>query len=160
MNCIELGNTLVVHYDAWFRIFNNSVSSRLEKIDIHNYNYIVGPHIVNRNHWVSVIVDINSALFQVIDPRGKSYKFSNTLFDTWVTYYDNRNDASIKKWFNNSENIKHPIQKDDYNCGVFACLFIQHFILEKNKIDFNCHKKVLKKYRKQIAQTLEKNSRK
>jgi hypothetical protein len=66
----------VVHYDAWFRIFNNGASSRLEKDDIHNSNYIVGPHIINRNHWVSVIVDMNSANFQVLDPRSISCELS------------------------------------------------------------------------------------
>jgi Ulp1 family protease len=159
LNCVELGNTLVVQYDAWFRIFNNGASSRLEKVDIHNYNYIVGPHIVNRNHWVSVIVDMNSANFQVIDPRGVSCELSKTFYDSWVSYYGKRNDASIKKWFHNSENIKHPLQKDKHNCGIFVCLFIEHFILKHNKIQFNSDKDDLTKYRKQIAQTLEKNSR-
>jgi Ulp1 family protease len=76
-----------------------------------------------------------------------------------VSYYGKRNDASIKKWFHNSENIKYPLQKDKHNCGIFVCLFIEHCILKHNKIQFNSDKDGMKKYRKQIAQTLEKNSR-
>jgi Ulp1 family protease len=59
---------------------------------------------------------------------------------------------------NNTSNIKHPIQKDSYNCGVFVCLLIEEFITKQSKLNFNYTKKDMLTHRSQIAEELEQNA--
>ncbi len=116
----------------------------------------MGPHIIDNVHWVAVIIDIHEQNFHIINP--KRYNTSLTdYFESWIKYYNNRDDASVK-WKNNSPNIKHPIQKDSYNCGVFVCLLIEEFITIQQKINFNYSKNDMLVFRKQIADKLEENA--
>jgi Ulp1 family protease len=72
----------------------------------------------------------------IIDIFEKKFQISNKCFQSWTKNYSNRDDASIEGE-NNSSNIKHPIQKDSYNCGIFVCLFIEEFITKQSKINLN-----------------------
>jgi hypothetical protein len=65
------------NYDSWLRILQYQVNCRLSKIDIHNYSYIIGPHIIEKVHWVAVIIDIFQKKFQIIDPQGYNAELSN-----------------------------------------------------------------------------------
>ena len=132
----------------------------LSKIDIHNYNYIVGPHHVNGNHWTAVIIDVYLAQFQVIDPKGTNFELSNRCFQSWIQYYNLRDDASIEDWNHNLRSIKHPIQhdKDDHNCGIYVCLFIDQYVNKNHQIDFKNSKRDMITFRHKIAETLEKNN--
>ncbi len=75
MNSINLGNTLVLNYNDWYRICKYQVNVSLNELPIHDYDYIVGPHYyLKKNHWVAIIIDIKSAKFQLIHPLGASEK--------------------------------------------------------------------------------------
>jgi hypothetical protein len=79
-------------------------------VPIHDYDYIVGPHYyLKNNHWVAIIIDMKLAKFHLIDPLEASEKKSQIFFDSWVGYYNKRNDFLINKWIQNAKNVKHPI---------------------------------------------------
>ena len=126
---------------------------------IHDYDYIVGPHYyLKNNHWVAIIIDMKLAKFQLIDPLEASEKKSQIFFDSWVEYYNKRNDFLINKWIQNAKNVKHPIQKDKFNCGVYVCLIIKQYISKNtNKIEFKNTEEDMIIFRKLIAETLDFN---
>jgi Ulp1 family protease len=111
---------------------------------------------IDNVHWVAVIIDTHEQNFHIIDPKGYNTSLTD-YFESWIKYYNNRDDASVK-WKNNSPIIKHPIQKDSYNCGVFVCLLIEEFITSQQKINFNYSKNKMLIFRKQIADKLEENA--
>ena len=153
-----MNNALVVNLNDWWQIFKHRENHSLDKIDIHNYHYIVGPYFIKNCHWVAVIINIQTQTFQVIDPKGDSAALSQQCKDSWVQYYNRRHDIKIEKWNNNTK-IQHPVQttQDNHNCGVFVCLLIEHYAKENGTINFKSGKKDLKMFRDQIAKTLENN---
>ena len=140
-----MNNALVVNLNDWWQIFKHRENHSLDKIDIHNYHYIVGPYFIKNCHWLAVIINIQTQTFQVIDPKGDSAALSQQCKDSWVQYYNRRHDIKIEKWNNNTK-IQHPVQttQDNHNCGVFVCLLIEHYVKEDQ-------------IRDQIAKTLENN---
>ena len=127
---------------------------------MHNLKYVVGPHHINNNHWVAVLVDITAASFQVINPKGQSFSLSKSCYDSWIDYYYKRPDATITDWKHNVNTTQHPIQSDNdnWNCGVFVCLIIEHFVKSQlNSFSFPANKADLKSFRQRIASILELN---
>ena len=78
-------------------IFQHREHHSLNKINIHQFNYIFGPYNINKNHWVAVIINMTSREFQVINPKGNSVTLSQNCLEAWVQYYNSRNDVSIEK---------------------------------------------------------------
>jgi hypothetical protein len=106
------------------------VYSRLNKLAIHDYNYIVGPHHINNNHWIAVIVDLKSNTFQVIDSKLKSNNLGSMCFQSWIDYNNKREDKCVKDWNHNIANNQHPIQSlaDNHNRGVYVCKIIEQYV--------------------------------
>ena len=80
---------------------------------------------------------------------------------SWIDYYNKRDDACIKDWNHNINNIQHPIQSftDNHNCGVYVCKLIEQYIINpKHSLNFGTTKKDLKSFRQHIADILTKNS--
>lgn len=77
-----------------------------------------------------------------------------------MQYYNNRENIldPDMEWKNSTNKVTHPIQKDNHNCGVFVCFFIEQFLKEHNVISFNSSKKNLMKFRQTIADIIEANS--
>ena len=38
-----------------------------QKINLHDYEYILGPHLINKHHWVAVIINVKHNLFSLVD---------------------------------------------------------------------------------------------
>ena len=113
-------------------IINNKDCSRIEQTNIHDYQFIVGPHFINF-HWYAVIIDIGNHQFYLIDPKGIDDDLLQYHFDKWVQYYNKRVDKNIV-W--HKMKINHPIQTDNYNCAIFVINFI-YFYVNTRQIDFN-----------------------
>ena len=80
---------------------------------------------------------------------------SAKTFETWKYYYHHRQDDKHDEgWQLNY--INHPIQTDNYNCGVFVINFIKRFILFSS-ITFDPTNCFLETERTIIAQTIEDN---
>jgi hypothetical protein len=90
----------------------------------------------------------------VLNPKGNSQSFHLNYFESWKQYYNQRFDAHIQEWHHDIRNYQHPCQSpsDNYNCGVFVSLFVQHFVTYTVVINFKSSKKL---NRDLIARILE-----
>ena len=124
--------------------------SFINKVDIHNYNFLVGPHLVNNNHWNAFIVDMLNKKFYLIDPQKIQEQVLNKCFNNWLWFYNNRVDSVPCEW--NLVNIDHPKQTDTYNCGVFVSYFIHNIVKHGCiKTDFSNFKLLRKAMAKTIS---------
>ena len=146
MTASNLKNTCVLNYWQISQIINNNQCTLLEKINLHDYEYIVGPHLINKNHWVAVIINVKHFLFSLIDPKKQQTELLDQHFQNWIQYYNTRYDKS--GW---SEMIVDH-QTDNFNCGVFEMLFISSFI-KTGRIEFSTQN--ILQLRCQIADTIK-----
>ena len=159
MYSLKLPRTLILSTHDWCQIFKKKQHLSLNKKTFHDYDYIVGPYNIKNIHWLAVLVSIKSKTFMVLDPKGNSKSFHLNYFESWKQYYNQRYDSNIQEWHHDIRNYQHPRQSssDNYNCGVFVSLFIQHFVTYNEVINFKSSKKDMKNYRDLIAQILEDN---
>ena len=99
--------------------------------DLTKLRFGVGPLLVDGNHWNAFLVDLGSDELSLLDPFGNNDARSQDIMSSWQTYWNNNrsepNDWTIKR-------VDHPIQQDGFSCGVFVCLFIEHFVPEQTII--------------------------
>ena len=72
-----------------------------------------------------------------MDPINQNSSIRDKCFQSWLTYYNSRNDKHAAQW--TISIIDHPIQEDHFNCGVFVINFIKCYLNHKvfnNKIQF------------------------
>jgi Ulp1 family protease len=124
----------------------------LEKINIHESQFIVGPHFVDNNHWLAMIIDMKKQHFYLIDPKKDNPELLQHHFDQWVQYYNRRIDKLDITW--SKMTIEHPIQTDNYNFAIFVMNFIQMFI-NNYKIEFSTKNMI--DWRRLVAETIKKN---
>jgi len=122
---------------------------RVRQLDIIKYDFIVGPHLINENHWIAVIIDVKKKLFLSIDPQKYKSDLFDIYIDSWLHYYESRYSKNAS-W--RTMTIDHPIQTDGCNCGVFVMLFIEHYIT-KGKIGFETNN--MYDHRLKIAEKLK-----
>ena len=82
-----MNNTLVLTSNDWWHIFKHQEHNSLNKINIHKFEYIVGPYFIQNSHWVATIISMETKKFIVIDPKGDSTVLSEKCMDSWVHYY-------------------------------------------------------------------------
>lgn len=70
MNSIDLIDTLILTTNDFSLIFDNQQRPYLTNYDINDYNYIVGPYIIDKNHWIAIIIDIITCDVYFLDPKG------------------------------------------------------------------------------------------
>ena len=98
----------------------------LDMIDIWELNMIAGPYNVNNNHWIAAIIDCIRAKFIRLDPLNKPPPILDKCFKSWCTNYNSRKHKDDITW--TIWKIDHPLQMDNFNCGVFVILFIKHYM--------------------------------
>ena len=125
--------TILLKYYQIDSIFNNKECSSLEQANIHDYQFIVGPHFIDF-HWYAVIIDMRNHQFYFIAPKGTTDDQLQYYFYRWIQYYNKRSDKSIEVW--HKIKINHPIQMDSYNCAIFVINFI-YFYVNTRQIDLN-----------------------
>jgi hypothetical protein len=87
--------------------------------------------------------------FQVIDPKGNSNNLSSMCFQSWIDYYNKREDKCVKDWNHNIANIYYPIQSlaENHNCGVYVCKIIERYVTnQKHSLQFGTTKKDIKNF--------------
>ena len=116
-------------------------SPYLDRYKINDYNFIVGPHLINGNHWLALIIDMRKKNFILLDPMQSFFDF-NINYECWLNYYNKRKDADLKIAWHKDLFQPHPIQTDYFNCGIFTIMYIQQYIIN-SKIDFSTDPKFL-----------------
>ena len=143
--------------DILNHLFTFDKSPYIDRLKIENHSYIVGPYLINKNHWNALIINIDDREFMLLDPFTVTPTFAQKSFDTWCNYYKTRPIRNDTEWRLTS--INHPFQTDFYNCGVFVILFIKRFLLSKT-IDFDTSEQSLMNERLLIASSIEEFSAK
>ena len=118
---------MVLNYALTHQLINEERSPYLDNFQIHNYNFIVGPHLVNNNHWLALIISLKHRQFLLLDPLNLECPLTGKAFQNWLKYYYTRKDCDQEEWKINK--IKHPLQTDNHSCGVFVINFIKNFIM-------------------------------
>ena len=141
---LELPSTIIINYALAHMLINEQRSPYLDRFKIHDFKFIAGPHLVNNNHWLALIISIENRKFMLLDPLNKQSLILDTAFASWSAYYKTRRDQESYVW--KKETIDHPMQSDNFNCGVFVMNFIKQFILT-SKINFTTDPPSLMAYR-------------
>ena len=153
LKALQLKSTIVISYEIINHLITRGTCAYLDRFKINDYNFIVGPHLINSNHWVALIINLKDKIFFLLDPRNQFANFE-TQYECWINYYNNRRDADHTiAW--HKDTVPHPVQEDYFNCGVFTVNFITDYI-NKGKIDFKTTPDQLFVFRKQIANDIKK----
>jgi hypothetical protein len=78
--------------------------------------------------------------------KGNSNNLSSMCFQSWINYYNKREDKCVKDWNHNIANIQHPIQSlaDNHNYGVYVCKISEQYVKnQKHSLQFGRTKKIL-----------------
>ena len=121
----------MLNYYHISNIINDKDCSYVDQINLHDYEFIVGPHFIDC-HWYAVIIDIPNRQFHLLDPYGIKDELLEYHFNQWVQFYNRRIDKRVDKWY--KMKINHPIQADNYNCAIFVMNFI-YFYVNTRRID-------------------------
>ena len=149
----EFYSTIVLNYELVEQLLLFSKSPYLDKLNLEEYNYIVGPYFISsQNHWNALIISIKDRDFLLLDPQNTAPSLSKEKFDSWCNYINQSQKNMSGEWKHKSPN--HPIQKDYFNCGVFVILFIKNYIIKKS-IDFDTNEASLINERSFVATQIE-----
>ncbi|CAF0996719.1 unnamed protein product, partial [Brachionus calyciflorus] len=94
--------------------------------------------------------------FTFIDPLGENEADQQSFFKTWCNYAKTRSDLVNIHW--RMMNLQHTRQKDNFNCGVYVCVFGKMLLSGSTNLYINSLPESLKKIRSQISQTILDNS--
>ena len=90
------------------------------------FDFLCGP-VKQNNHWTLFMVDITRLEYIYIDPKCCSDEESSHFFTGWCNFAKQRNDfKKITQW--SKSTIKHPIQRDNHECGVFILYFFSKLL--------------------------------
>ena len=95
-------------------IFGNSIPS-LEQVTQCDAKIVNIPTLINQNHFVIIIFDIEAKIWMYLDPKDKPITKSLLRFVT--AYMDEL--KIYKEW-----KPKHTIQRDGWTCGLHVCIEI------------------------------------
>jgi Ulp1 family protease len=138
------------------QVLETGKCSTLDKIDLDKQNIIAGPYNINNNHWLAFIIDIIRLEFILLDPMNHSPSILDKCFQSWSKYYNSRNVKKHIEW--TVRKIKHPLQQDHFNCGVFVINLIKNYILNdivNENINFDCSSTSLECDRQLISSAIE-----
>ncbi len=120
-----MSKTLLLQSWDTHKLLNNKPCQEIDKINVNEYDYVVGPYLINGNHWTAFIIDIPKLLFLSLDPKKFKSDHLDVHFENWLNYYKSRYESS-SHWAKRI--IDHPLQTDGYNCGVYGMLFIKNYV--------------------------------
>lgn len=110
-----------------------------EKIKVSNNNIILMPWRVNDNHWILIVINVDSKMFTIMDPlntneRIKMIRFREVhrVLSSNFIYIDGNKLPRMSINNNMFENV--PEQTDGSNCGVFI-LYYAFTIMNKKCFD-------------------------
>ena len=148
----NLSKTIILQYWDIHKLLNNKQCSELDKINVNDYDFIVGPYLVGLNHWNALIINVKDILFLSIDPQKVKSDLLDIHFKTWLSYYESHY-GSFNNW--KKIYIDHPIQTDGCNCGVFVMMFIVNYVRTGKISSENIDTNNLYEQRLKIAETIK-----
>jgi hypothetical protein len=98
LKALKLASTYIIPYNTINKILHDPSSRLLDQfnsVNIHKYDFVVGPHLVLNNHWIAFIINRKSKHFFLIDPFGIDSDNLKNNFEAWVQYYKMRSDSKI-----------------------------------------------------------------
>jgi Ulp1 family protease len=147
-----LSKAIILQYWDIHKLLNNKQFHELDKINVNDFAFIVGPYLVGLNHWNALIINIKDTFFLSIDSHKIKSDLLDIHFKDWLSYYESHYGSSnnLKKIY-----IDHPLKIDGRNCGVFVMLFIVNYKrtgkISSETIDTNN----FNEHRLKIAKTLK-----
>lgn len=110
-----------------FNIFYGQWSQELKK----SYNLlkkkIVMPILVNGNHWCLIIADCEEKTFALLDPMGDKETQCSSYYNTFQKFLSYCfPELHHLQW--NIKYIRHALQKDSYNCGIYILYFFKRLV--------------------------------
>ena len=151
MKLLELPSTIILSYDLINVLSTKQRQPYLDRLNIHNYNFIAGPYFINNNHWLALIIDMTENHLLLLDPLLKRSTEVDSAMQSWIKYYESRLDHRTIEW--SIKQVDHPIQTDSINCDVFVIRFIELYILH-SKIHFQTTAESLEIDRSNIAKSI------
>ena len=91
-------------------------------------DFIAGPVHLNGNHWALLFVSLKTKEIYYIDPKGTTEDDLNNIGNKFITFASTNKHLKGIKF--SKVLIKHQIQCDMFNCGVFVCYFFQLLVNE------------------------------
>ena len=91
--------------------------------------------------------------FICLDPKGIGESFSKQCFNNWISFCSNKESLKNIVWINRSK-IRHPIQQDQFSCGVFVSIFLRTLLLENLTIEFETTNSNLIKIRNEMFNSI------
>ena len=86
---------------------------------------------INENHWALLFVSMTENTIYYINPSGTNKHTLNEVAENFSKF------AASSKHFKhirfNGQYIKHQIQKDDHNCGVYVCHFFEMLVTKRKE---------------------------
>ena len=109
--------------------------------------------LVDGNHWSCFFVNLTSADFVYLDPRGADPEIENLTFSNWCNFCKTKN-CLDKKW--NILHLEHVLQSstDIINCGIYVCYFLKILISLNLNLNFPNTSRDLISYRRSIKNFL------
>lgn len=89
----------------------------------------------------------------VIDPFGIKKDFSDQCYTNWISFCANKDSLRDISWINRSQ-IKHPIQRDGFSCGVFVSMFLRNLLSNNLTIEFETTNSNLIKIRNEMFNSI------
>ena len=110
------------------KLITSGTSPYLDRFKLNDFKFIVGPHLINGNHWLALIIDLSHKRFMLLDPMQPFFSF-DSQYECWINYYNKRKDADLSISWHHDSIYQIPIQTDYFNCGIFTITFIEQFVL-------------------------------
>lgn len=110
----------------------------------HEVNYIIMPYLMNQNHWLLIVLDMEEHIIYIINPSDSCLIEEAVVYNKIKRYFvarDRLHDSeklNIRKWKTCSIS-KVPKQKSDdiINCGVYVMYYITAFAKCKSMKNFD-----------------------
>lgn len=99
--------------------------------DLHGL--VIMPFNTGTQHWVLAVADMRTKIFTFLDPQGSTLEKATmylAYFINAVIHYCQfkKKDTKLSQNWRLNKSLKHPIQTDTFNCGIFILMFAEKLI--------------------------------
>ena len=129
----------------------NGLKSESWPRNLSQFNYICAPvHVkIGPGHWCCMFIDLLKEQFFYIDPLVLDQSVIKDKFKKWCSFAKNRSGLKNVKDWQAILDVQYPRQSgDDYNCGVWICIYLTNLLI--NQVDIPAPKISLNEYRDKI----------
>lgn len=105
-----------------------------------------------------VFINVKTMEFTFIDPYGTKNDLFEKIYQNWIYFCSKRSDLRNFNW--KKKHISHSLQTDNFNCGLFVCVFGERLLNQNENLFFDTSPKNLNRLRSEINDIFLKNSNK